>query len=107
MRPGVLLVVNFDAFTYGYYANDALERREIPTQGRYHRWLITFRPTAWWRETPEPASAGSTAYRASSFLPAKNPAKKSVGNCVFAIQRGMQIPFCHELSSLSQERSVL
>jgi hypothetical protein len=42
MRPGVLIVVNFDAFTYGYYTNDALERREIPTQGRYQRWLISF-----------------------------------------------------------------
>jgi hypothetical protein len=42
MRPGVLVVVNFDAFTYGYYANDFLERREIPTQGRYQRWLISF-----------------------------------------------------------------
>jgi len=42
MRPGVLIVVNFDAFKYGYYANDFLERREIPTQGRYQRWLISF-----------------------------------------------------------------
>jgi hypothetical protein len=42
MRPGVVIVVNFDAFTYGYYANDELERREIPTQGRYQRWLISF-----------------------------------------------------------------
>jgi len=33
---------NFDAFKYGYYANDFLERREIPTQGRYQRWLISF-----------------------------------------------------------------
>jgi len=42
MRPGVLIVVNFSAFKYGYYANDFLERREIPTQGRYQRWLISF-----------------------------------------------------------------
>jgi len=42
MRPGVLIVVNFEAFKYGYYANDSLERREIPTQGRYQRWLISF-----------------------------------------------------------------
>jgi hypothetical protein len=42
VRPGVLIVVNFDAFSYGYYANDTLERREIPTQGRYQRWLISF-----------------------------------------------------------------
>jgi hypothetical protein len=42
VRAGVLLVVNFDAFTYGYYANDSLERQEIPTQGRYRCWLISF-----------------------------------------------------------------
>jgi len=42
IRPGVLIVVNFDALKYGYYANDSLERREIPTQGRYQRWLISF-----------------------------------------------------------------
>jgi hypothetical protein len=42
MRPGSVIVVNFDAFAYGYYANDTLERRELPTQGRYRRWLISF-----------------------------------------------------------------
>ncbi|MFZ5868247.1 MAG: SU10 major capsid protein [Thermodesulfobacteriota bacterium] len=42
MRPGALIVVNFDAFAYGYFAGDALERKEIPTQGRYQRWLISF-----------------------------------------------------------------
>jgi hypothetical protein len=42
MRPGDLIVVNFDAFTYGYYANDSLQRQELPTQGRYQRWLISF-----------------------------------------------------------------
>ena len=42
MRPGVLIAVNFKAFKYGYYANDSLERQEIPTQGRYQRWLISF-----------------------------------------------------------------
>jgi len=42
MRPGVLLVVNLKAFTYGYYAGDSLERVELDTQGRYRRWLITF-----------------------------------------------------------------
>jgi hypothetical protein len=42
MRPGMLVAVNFKAFKYGYYANDSLERQEIPTQGRYQRWLISF-----------------------------------------------------------------
>jgi hypothetical protein len=42
MRPGVLIAVNFKAFKYGLYANDSLERQEIPTQGRYQRWLISF-----------------------------------------------------------------
>jgi hypothetical protein len=42
MRPGVVIVVNFDAFTYGYVEDDELERRERPTQGRYQRRLISF-----------------------------------------------------------------
>jgi hypothetical protein len=42
MRPGVLILVNVEAFQYGYYANDSLLRKEIPTQGRYQRWLLTF-----------------------------------------------------------------
>ncbi len=42
MRTGAVLVANFEAFTYGYYVNDSLERQEIPTQGRYQRWLISF-----------------------------------------------------------------
>lgn len=42
MSPGVVIAVNFDEFTYGYYADDELERKEIHTQGRYQRWLISF-----------------------------------------------------------------
>ncbi|HMK35947.1 MAG TPA: DUF5309 family protein [Desulfomonilaceae bacterium] len=42
MRPGVVMAVNFEAFSYGYFANDFLERKEIPTQGRYQRWLVSF-----------------------------------------------------------------
>lgn len=42
MRSDTLIVVNFDAFTYGYYAEDSPERQEIATQGRYQRWLISF-----------------------------------------------------------------
>jgi hypothetical protein len=42
MRPGALIVVNFNAFKYGYFTGDTLERREIPTHGRYQRWLISF-----------------------------------------------------------------
>ncbi len=42
MRPGTLVVVNLNALTYGYYAEDCPKRYEIPTQGRYQRWLITF-----------------------------------------------------------------
>jgi hypothetical protein len=37
-----VIVVNFDAFSYGYYADDTLERKEILTRGRYQRWLISF-----------------------------------------------------------------
>lgn len=42
MRPDVLILVNFAATSYGYFANDRLDRKEIPTQGRYQRWLISF-----------------------------------------------------------------
>jgi len=42
MRPDVLILVDFAATRYGYYANDRMDRKEIPTQGRYQRWLISF-----------------------------------------------------------------
>jgi len=42
MRPDVLILANLDKFSYGYFAQDRLERKEIPTQGRYQRWLISF-----------------------------------------------------------------
>jgi hypothetical protein len=42
MRPDTLIMVNFKEMEYGYFANDRLDRKEIPTQGRYQRWLISF-----------------------------------------------------------------
>ncbi len=42
MRPDTLILVNFDKFSYGYFNQDRLERKEIGTQGRYQRWLISF-----------------------------------------------------------------
>jgi len=42
MRPDVLMLVNFGVTKYGYYANDRMDRKELPTQGRYQRWLISF-----------------------------------------------------------------
>ena len=42
MRPDVLMLVNFEATKYGYYLNDRMSRKELPTQGRYQRWLISF-----------------------------------------------------------------
>ena len=42
VRPDVLLLVNFDEMSYGYYNQDQLERKEIQTQGRYKRWLLSF-----------------------------------------------------------------
>jgi len=42
MRPDTLIMVNFKEMEYGFFANDQLERKEIPTQGRYQRWLISF-----------------------------------------------------------------
>ena len=42
LRSGVLMLANTDAFSYGYYENDSLERTELPASGRYQRWLISF-----------------------------------------------------------------
>lgn len=42
MRPDTLLVINFASTQYGYFANDRMDRKELPTQGRYQRWLISF-----------------------------------------------------------------
>lgn len=42
MRPDTLLVLNFASTKYGYFANDRMDRKELPTQGRYQRWLISF-----------------------------------------------------------------
>ncbi|MBI5569322.1 MAG: DUF5309 family protein [Desulfomonile tiedjei] len=42
LRPDTLILVNFAKTEYGYYANDRVDRKEIPTQGRYQRWLISF-----------------------------------------------------------------
>ncbi len=42
MRPDTLIVGNFDKFSYGYYSDDSCHRKEIHTQGRYQRWLISF-----------------------------------------------------------------
>jgi hypothetical protein len=42
LRPDTLILTNLDAAEYGYYANDKLDRKEVPTQGRYQRWLISF-----------------------------------------------------------------
>lgn len=42
MRPGVVQIVNFAEMSYGYYKADELDRKELQTQGRYQRWLISF-----------------------------------------------------------------
>lgn len=42
MRQSALLVVNLSKAGYGYYAGDTMHRKDIPTQGRYERWLMSF-----------------------------------------------------------------
>jgi hypothetical protein len=42
MRPGVLHVCNASKFEHGYYSNDDIHRKELATQGRYQRWLVSF-----------------------------------------------------------------
>ena len=42
MRPGTLMVTDFSKAEYGYYQGDKLNRKEIPTKGRYEQWLLSF-----------------------------------------------------------------
>lgn len=42
VRPGVVQIINFSKFKYGYYKNDTIHRDLIATQGRYKRWMISF-----------------------------------------------------------------
>ena len=42
MRPDTLIVVNLKEFMYGYFNEDYVDHKEIQTQGRYERWLISF-----------------------------------------------------------------
>jgi hypothetical protein len=42
MRPGVLQVQDISQCKYGYYNQDELDRKELQTQNRSQRWLISF-----------------------------------------------------------------
>jgi hypothetical protein len=42
MRPGTLVIVNLSEMSYGYYADDQLDRKEVETKGRFQEWLISF-----------------------------------------------------------------
>lgn len=42
MRPDVVQVVNFSKVHYGPYKNDTIHRKELATQSRSQRWLISF-----------------------------------------------------------------
>jgi hypothetical protein len=42
MRPDMIQIVNFAEMQYGYYKADQLDRKELATQGRYRRWLISY-----------------------------------------------------------------
>ncbi len=42
MRPDMVQIVNFAEMSYGYYKADQLDRKELATQGRYRRWLISY-----------------------------------------------------------------
>lgn len=41
-RPGVMTLVNLAAAGYGYYNNDKMDKKEIPTKGRFQQWLVSF-----------------------------------------------------------------
>ena len=40
-RPDMLQLCDIKKFRYGYFRNDTPSRKELPTQGRYERWLIS------------------------------------------------------------------
>jgi hypothetical protein len=42
MREDEVLLVDFSKAQYGYYNDDQLDRKELATQGRYERWLLSF-----------------------------------------------------------------
>jgi hypothetical protein len=42
MRPDVLHVCDLSKISYGYYNNDKINRKQLATQGRYDRWLVSF-----------------------------------------------------------------
>jgi hypothetical protein len=42
MAPHQLIVADLSKMYYGYYQDDQLDRKELATQGRYQRWLISF-----------------------------------------------------------------
>lgn len=42
MRQDEVMVVDLSKASYGYYNDDQLDRKELATQGRYERWLISF-----------------------------------------------------------------
>ncbi|MFA5868035.1 MAG: DUF5309 family protein [Actinomycetota bacterium] len=42
VRPDVIGIVNFKNMKVGYYANDKFDRKELQTQGRYRRWLVSW-----------------------------------------------------------------
>lgn len=42
MPAGTLEILNFSDMSRGYYKNDRLNRKELPTFGRYEQWLISY-----------------------------------------------------------------
>jgi hypothetical protein len=42
VRPDQIGVINLSDCSYGYYKNDQMKRKELSTQGRFYRWLISF-----------------------------------------------------------------
>jgi hypothetical protein len=42
MRPNVVLICNFSTMSRGYFKNDKMNKKELSTQGRYRRWMVSF-----------------------------------------------------------------
>jgi hypothetical protein len=60
MRADTLGVLNFASMSWGYFNDDELDRKELPTMGRYQQWMISMQ--TWGVQVRDPRSAIGTIY---------------------------------------------
>ena len=62
--PTKLMVADFAEFEYGYVKDDAMDRKEIATKGRYWEWMLSFQ--AWGVMVRRPRQTIGTIYSLST-----------------------------------------